>query len=123
MILTVEWEILFPMGEYDFWSPMRMGVIVNVTWCKFHQSNDKDLYVSYITENVFPIFRIKNVNMFNMLLNEVSSPHLSHSQMPMRVVNVVVHKCAYYDSYCPNTYSVDNILSRTANVYVRVRVL
>ena len=26
---------------------MRMGVIVNVTWCKFHQSNDKDLYVSY----------------------------------------------------------------------------
>ena len=27
---------------------MRMEVIVNVMWCKFHQSNDKDLYVSYI---------------------------------------------------------------------------
>ena len=31
-----------------FWSPVRMEVIVNVTWSKFQQSNDKDLYVNYI---------------------------------------------------------------------------
>ena len=46
--ITVEWEILFPLANMTYWSPMRMGVIVNVTCCKFRQSNNKDLYVSYI---------------------------------------------------------------------------
>ena len=32
-----------------------MGAIMNVTWCEFHQSNDKDLYVSYIiVANISP---------------------------------------------------------------------
>ena len=41
-----------PWANRSFWTPVRMGVIVNVTWSKFHQSNDKDMYVSYTTKSI-----------------------------------------------------------------------
>ena len=51
-IATVQYQpfnIIFTPGS-------RMGEIINITWCGFHQSNDQDLSVRYIITTVLNIF-------------------------------------------------------------------
>ena len=92
-----------PWTNKSFRSPVRMGVIVNVTWSKFHQSNDKDLYVSYIRKN---IAGLRNLRPMGMGWSYFFSDSTSAFDNKLHVTVSIWRKCTTFEFTFKTSYKL-----------------